>query len=74
MFSIFQFLSKKMPVDRMFLQFQNTGLHALRIIAMATPDKAMQVDLLTPLSANARQEQMDLVNEYRRQKKQTSHH
>jgi transcriptional regulator with GAF, ATPase, and Fis domain len=69
MFSIFRFLRKKMPVDRLFLQFQDVGLNALRIIAMATPKKAMKVDLLTPLSSKALQEQRDLVNEYRQQNK-----
>jgi transcriptional regulator with GAF, ATPase, and Fis domain len=69
MFSIFRFLRKKMPVDRLFLQFQDAGLSALRIIAMATAKKAMKVDLLTPLSAEALQEQRNLVNEYRQQNK-----
>jgi transcriptional regulator with GAF, ATPase, and Fis domain len=36
---------------------------------MATPKKAMKVDLLTPLSSKALQEQRDLANEYRQQKK-----
>jgi hypothetical protein len=58
-----------MPVDRLFLQFQYLGLNALRIIAMATQKKAMKVDLLTPLSSKALQEQRDLANEYRQQKK-----
>jgi hypothetical protein len=69
MFSIIQFLRKKMPVDRLFLQFQDVGLNALRIIAMATPKKAMKVNLLTPLSSKALQEQRDMVNEYRQQNK-----
>ena len=69
LFSTLQFLRKKMPVDRMFLHFMDVGLNALRIIAMATPKKAMKVDLLTPLSSKARQEEMDLVNEYRQRKK-----
>ncbi len=69
MFSTLQFLRKKMPVDRMFLHFMDVGLNALRIITMATPKKAMKVDLLTPLSSKALQEEMDLVNEYRQRKK-----
>ena len=69
MFSSFQFLRKKMPVDRMFLQFQDVGLNALRIIAMVTPKKAMKVDLLTPLSSKAMQEQRDFAKEYRQQRK-----
>jgi transcriptional regulator with GAF, ATPase, and Fis domain len=69
MFSIIQFLRKKMPVDRLFLQFQDVGLNTLRIIAMTTPKKAMKVDLLTPLSSRALQEQRDMVNEYRQQNK-----
>jgi transcriptional regulator with GAF, ATPase, and Fis domain len=36
---------------------------------MATPKKAMKVDLLTPLSSKALQEQRGLVNDYRQQKK-----
>jgi hypothetical protein len=36
---------------------------------MATAKKAMKVDLLTPLSSKALQEQRDLVNEYRQQNK-----
>jgi hypothetical protein len=67
--SSLDFLRQEMPVDRMFLQFHDEGLNALRITAMATPNQAMKVDLLTPLSSKALQEQRDLVNDYRRQKK-----
>jgi transcriptional regulator with GAF, ATPase, and Fis domain len=69
MFSTFRFLRKEMPVDRLFLQFQDVGLNSLRIIAMATAKKAVKVDLLTPLSPEALQEQSDLVNEYRQRNK-----
>ncbi len=68
LFSTLQFLRKEMPVDRIFLQFQDVGLNALRIIAMATKKEAMKVDLLTPLSSKALQEQRDWANEYRRQR------
>ncbi len=67
--SSLNFLRQEMPVDRIYLQFQDVNLNALRIIAMATPQKAMKVDLLTPLSSEALQEQMDLVEEYRQQGK-----
>jgi formate hydrogenlyase transcriptional activator len=62
------FLRKVMPVDRMFFQFFEEDLNTMHIIAMATPKKAMKVDLLTPLSAKAIQENMDLIGEYLQQK------
>ena len=37
--SSLNFLSKEMPVDRMFLQFFEEGLNAMRTVAMATPKK-----------------------------------
>jgi transcriptional regulator with GAF, ATPase, and Fis domain len=61
-------LRGKIPVDRMFLQFFDEGFNSLRIIAMATPDKTMKVDLLTPLSPEARQQNLDMVEEYKQQK------
>ena len=66
--SSIELLRQVMPVDRIFLQFQEVGLNALHIIAIATPKEAKKVDLLTPLSSKARQEQKDLANEYRQQK------
>ncbi|UCH23354.1 MAG: sigma 54-interacting transcriptional regulator [Deltaproteobacteria bacterium] len=65
MFSTLQFLRKKMPVDRIFLQFVDAGLNAMRIVAMATPKEATKDELLTPLSSKALQEIMDLINEYK---------
>ncbi len=67
LFSSIKFLRQEMPVDRLFLQFQDADLNALRIIAMATIKEAMEVDLLTPLSPKALQAQKDMVNEYRQQ-------
>ena len=45
--SSLNFLRQEMPVDRMFLQFFEDGLNAMRTVAIATPGKGMTVDLLT---------------------------
>jgi len=63
-----RFLREEMPVDRMFLQFYETGLNAMRTVAIATPEEGMAVDLLTPLTPEARQEMMQFQDEFRRQK------
>ncbi|MCP5108217.1 MAG: sigma-54-dependent Fis family transcriptional regulator, partial [bacterium] len=48
------FLQKAMPVDRMFLQLYDHGFGAMRTIATATPSGSGTLDLLTPLSEEAR--------------------
>ena len=67
MVSSLNFLKQEMPVDRMFLQFFEDGLNAMRTVAIATPKKGMSVDLLTPLSSEARQEMRRYEKEYRQQ-------
>ena len=61
-----RFLREEMPVDRMFLQFYEPGLNAMRTVAIATPEEGMAVDLLTPLTPEARQEMMQFQDEFRR--------
>ncbi len=63
-----RFLREEMPVDRMFLQFYEAGLNAMRTVAIATPEEGMAVDLLTPLTQEARQEMMQFQDELRQQK------
>lgn len=48
------FLKDAMPVDRMYLQCFDPGFGAMRSIATATVDGAWDLDLLTPLSGEAR--------------------
>jgi len=69
MVSSLNFLRKEMPVDRMFLQFQDVGFNSLRIISMATPEEGRKVDWLTPLSSKALQEQKNMIDKYRQQEK-----
>jgi len=69
LYASLNFLRARMPVDRIFLQLQEVGLNALRIIAMTTPEKGVNVDLLTPLSAGALKAQKDMVDNYHRQEK-----
>jgi transcriptional regulator with GAF, ATPase, and Fis domain len=57
-----------MPVDRMFFQFYEPGLNAMRTVAIATPEEGVAVDLLTSLTPEARQEMMQFQDEFRRQK------
>lgn len=54
MFSCLQFLRKVMPADRIFLQCLDRGFGAMRTIATATPTECHKLDLLTPLSEEAR--------------------
>jgi len=49
-----QFLRQVMPADRMFLQRYDSGFGAMRTIATATPTECHKLDLLTPLSEEAR--------------------
>jgi transcriptional regulator with GAF, ATPase, and Fis domain len=63
-----RFLREEMPVDRMFFQFYEPGLNAMRTVAIATPEEGVAVDLLTSLTPEARQEMMQFQDEFRRQK------
>ena len=49
-----RFLQRVMPVDRMFLQQFDYGFGAMRTIATATFSDCSKLDLLTPLSDEAR--------------------
>jgi transcriptional regulator with GAF, ATPase, and Fis domain len=55
-FSILQFLRQIMPVDRMALQHYDESLDSMRTIAIATLEEGREVDLLTPLSPEARKQ------------------
>lgn len=48
------FFKQFMPADRIFLQLYDSGFGAMRTIAMATPEYGKKVDLLTPLSDQAK--------------------
>ncbi|MCP5053917.1 MAG: AAA family ATPase [bacterium] len=52
--SCLSFLRDVMPVDRMFLQCYDHGYGAMRTIASASPSGFEKLDLLTPLSEEAR--------------------
>lgn len=67
MVSSLNFLRQEMPVDRMFLQFFEEGLNAMRTVAIATPAKGVTVDLLVSLSSEARKEMRRYEKEYRQQ-------
>jgi transcriptional regulator with GAF, ATPase, and Fis domain len=54
MSSCLQFLRQAMPADRIFLQRLDLGFGAMRTIATATPSECRKLDLLTPLSEEAR--------------------
>ena len=54
MHSCLKFLQKVMPLDRMFLQCYDHGYGAMRTIATATKSECSKLDLLTPLSKEAR--------------------
>ncbi|MCD6201721.1 MAG: sigma 54-interacting transcriptional regulator [Bacteroidales bacterium] len=56
LFSCFQYLQQKMPVEWMSLQLYEERLKAMRTVAIATPEQAKEVNLLTPLSPVARQQ------------------
>jgi hypothetical protein len=48
------FLQQVMPADRIFLQKYDHGFGAMRSIATATASECSKLDLLTPLSDEAR--------------------
>ena len=52
--SCLQFLQKSMPLDRVFLQCFDENRGAMRTIATATASECSALDLLTPLSEEAR--------------------
>jgi hypothetical protein len=54
MSSCLQFLRQVMPADRIYLQCFDHGFGAMRTIATATPSECCKLDLLTPLSKEAR--------------------
>lgn len=54
MVSCLQFLQRTMPADRMYLQLYDFDFGAMRTIAVATPSEGSKLDLLTPLSEEAR--------------------
>ena len=56
MFSTLQFLRQAMPAGRMALEHYDEGLDLMRTIAIANPTGGKRVDLLTPLSAEAKQQ------------------
>ena len=45
-----KFLRREMPVDRMFLQFFDAGLKAMRTVAIATPLTVISIVLLATKS------------------------
>jgi len=54
MFSTLQFLRQKMPVDNVVLQHYDEGMDSMRTIVLATTEGGEGVDLLTPLSPEAK--------------------
>jgi transcriptional regulator with GAF, ATPase, and Fis domain len=54
LYSCIQSLKKAMPLDRMFLQCYDYSFGAMRTIATATESECSKLDLLTPLSEDAR--------------------
>ncbi len=59
-------LRTAMPVDKAFLQFFDLNLNAMRIVAIASPEEAVIVDRMTPLSEAARKELWGFAEELRR--------
>ncbi len=64
MFSTLQFLRQMMPVDKIALQHYDEGMDSMRTIAIATSEGGEGVDLLTPLSPEAKNQaaQQDFKN------------
>jgi len=52
--SILQYLQKVIPLDRIFLQSYDYDYEAMRTIATTTESECSKLDVLTPLSAEAR--------------------
>ncbi|MDY6905482.1 MAG: sigma 54-interacting transcriptional regulator [Thermodesulfobacteriota bacterium] len=56
LFSTLQFLNQVMPVSRMALEYYDKSVKAMRTIAKANLKGGKSVDLITPLSAEAKQQ------------------
>jgi len=54
MFSLLQFLSEFMPVDAMVLEYYDHDYNAMRSIALASRNEYKKLDVLTPLTEDAR--------------------
>jgi transcriptional regulator with GAF, ATPase, and Fis domain len=52
--SSLRYLQKLMPLDRIFLQYYDSEFEAMRTIATASQSECSKLDLLTPLSPEAR--------------------
>jgi transcriptional regulator with GAF, ATPase, and Fis domain len=70
--SSLNFLRQEMPVDRILLQLYEEGLNVMQTVAFATPKKAKTVDLLTPMTSEARQGIMRFEKEYDQQGSNTA--
>jgi len=66
-FLTLQFLEKRMPVTIMFLEFYDVALGSTRTIAKATLKGGKQVDLLTPLSPQAKKWASGYLEDYKKQ-------
>ena len=62
-----QFLQKRMPVTIMFLEYYDIQLSATRTIAKATSEGGKQIDLLTPLSPQAKEWASGYLKDYKKQ-------
>jgi transcriptional regulator with GAF, ATPase, and Fis domain len=67
LFSSLNFLRQKMPVDRMLLELFEFGLESVRTVALASPEKGITVDMLTPMSSAALKEIGQFEGEYIKQ-------
>ena len=66
-FLTLQFLEKQMPVTIMFLEYYDVSLSSTRTIAKATPEGGQQIDLLTPLSPQAKEWASGYLKDYKKQ-------
>ncbi|MCK4446084.1 MAG: sigma 54-interacting transcriptional regulator [Candidatus Marinimicrobia bacterium] len=62
LFSTLQFLRNIMPVDRMMIEHYDESMDSMRTIAIATSSEGKAVDLLTPLSAEAKEQAKQKYN------------
>jgi transcriptional regulator with GAF, ATPase, and Fis domain len=56
LYSTLVFLRQTIPVDRMYLEHYDRSLDSMRTLAIATPAGGRSVDLLAPISVEARRE------------------
>ena len=56
LYSTLAFLRQSIPVDRMYLEHYDQSLDSMRTLAIATPAGGKSVDLLAPISVEARRE------------------